>query len=285
MIEVRTQRKKRFWHQGSWWAWGAVLLCASYALGAPVSAHVAWYRRAIFETAAVVATHTTAVLRPLQAWWHGDAVHSVESDFHNALRLLEETRQERDRLQHLLTMAPNHQTPMLGARVVMQNVQAPFKMLIIDRGTDDGVMHGMIAVAVGGLLGRVERVTAHHATILLLTDPNHAVDVMTQRSRTRGMLIGHENAMDFQQQGMGRMAYLTGTGDIHPGDVVVTSGLDGRYPSGIPVGEVLHVERSAEGIVRSVDVLPYTDWNAVTEVGLLAAPVTIPAAAMMEATP
>lgn len=289
MIHVRSQRKERLWQRVTWGAVFLMLCFASYALASREAITPPWYQRAVFvPTIGVVeAAHTAR--QWLEAWWPGRSrQHHIEDGRvvqQITLHAMEELRHQRDRLQTILDMAPAHTTSVLGARVVLHNLRAPFKTLIIDRGVQEGVTAGMIAIAQGGLVGRVERVTAHHAAVLLLTDPNHAVDVVTQRARVRGILVGRSSHSELQQEGgVARMQFLLGRLDIEVGDVVLTSGFDGRYPSGLPVGAVQVVHRTEEGIVRAVDVIPYIDWTAIEEVGLLPTPAPVPVAVHPEVT-
>ena len=72
--------------------------------------------------------------------------------------------------------------------------------------------------------------------------------------------------------GVSRIEYLEGRTNIRPGDAVVTSGLDGRFPRGLPVGTVQRVERTAAGFLRRAEVVPLIDWTNVELVGLLPMP-------------
>lgn len=192
------------------------------------------------------------------------------------LAVTKEALLERDRLIALLKISerysqiPNPQSPPLAARVIAHDPRAMFKTLVINRGTDAGVRKGMIAVAGAGLVGRVEQVAAHEATIVLLIDPNHAVDVWVQRSRIRGLLTGSGRSMLMHRlTGVTRLEYLAETADILADDVVVTTGLDGRYPKGIPVGTVRTIWRGAPGMYTEAEVVPFVDWEAVEEVALI----------------
>ncbi len=106
---------------------------------------------------------------------------------------------------------------------------------------------------------------------MLLTDPNHAVDVLVQRSRVRGIMLGTGGDDLRLRSGstIGRLEYVRGVVDVVVGDVLVTSGLDGRYPAGIPVGELTKVRRTTEGTLDYAEVVPFVDWNAIQLVSLV----------------
>ena len=104
--------------------------------------------------------------------------------------------------------------------------------LVLDAGSRDGVRLGQSAVDAGGLLGQVVAVTPGTSTLLLLTDPDHAVPVLVQRNGIRLVAYGtgHSDRIE--------LANVPLSGDVRVGDRIVTSGLGGRFPPGFPVGTV-----------------------------------------------
>ena len=104
--------------------------------------------------------------------------------------------------------------------------------LVLDAGSRDGVRMGQSAVDAGGLLGQVVAVTPTTSTLLLLTDPDHAVPVLVQRNGIRLVAYGTGRSDRIE------LANVPISGDVRIGDRVVTSGLGGRFPPGFPVGTV-----------------------------------------------
>jgi len=104
--------------------------------------------------------------------------------------------------------------------------------LVLDAGSRDGVRMGQSAVDAGGLLGQVVAVTPSTSTLLLLTDPDHAVPVLVQRNGIRLVAYGTGRSDRIE------LANVPISGDVRVGDRVVTSGLGGRFPPGFPVGTV-----------------------------------------------
>ena len=104
--------------------------------------------------------------------------------------------------------------------------------LVLDAGSRDGVRMGQSAVDAGGLLGQVVAVTPTTSTLLLLTDPDHAVPVLVQRNGIRLVAYGTGRSDRIE------LANVPISGDVRVGDRVVTSGLGGRFPPGFPVGTV-----------------------------------------------
>ena len=104
--------------------------------------------------------------------------------------------------------------------------------LVLDAGSRDGVRMGQSAVDAGGLLGQIVAVTPTTSTLLLLTDPDHAVPVLVQRNGIRLVAYGTGRSDRIE------LANVPISGDVRMGDRVITSGLGGRFPPGFPVGTV-----------------------------------------------
>ena len=105
--------------------------------------------------------------------------------------------------------------------------------LVLDAGARDGVVVGQSVIDAGGLVGQIISVQAATATVLLLTDPDHAVPVMVARSGVRLLTYGTGRS------GRLALANVPLSADVRVGDVVLTSGLGGRFPAGFPVGTIM----------------------------------------------
>lgn len=109
----------------------------------------------------------------------------------------------------------------------------PFRQrLVLDAGSDSGVEVGQALIDSGGVLGQVVEVTRNRATALLVTDPDHAVPVQVARSglRTIAYGTGHSDQLVLPN--------IPQSADIREGDVLITSGIGGRFPAGFPVGVI-----------------------------------------------
>ena len=109
----------------------------------------------------------------------------------------------------------------------------PFKQrLVLDAGSDDKVQVGQALIDSGGVLGQVVEMTRNRSTALLITDPDHAVPVQVARSglRTIAYGTGHSDRLILPN--------VPQSADIRPGDLLITSGIGGRFPAGFPVGTV-----------------------------------------------
>lgn len=120
--------------------------------------------------------------------------------------------------------------------------------LLLDAGARDGAAVGQSVIDAGGLVGQVIAVQAGTSTVLLLTDPDHAVPVMVARSGVRLLAYGTGRSDRLA------LANIPLSADVRVGDVVLTSGLGGRFPAGFPVGTImaLHPDDSHAFLVGDV---------------------------------
>jgi rod shape-determining protein MreC len=178
-----------------------------------------------------------------------------------------EVEQENARLHELLGFRTSLQRPTLVASVIASDPRAEFKSITIDRGADDGIAPLMPVIGPKGLVGKVGRVGPHRARVLLLIDPNSSVDAMVQRSRERGLVSGAAWRADLTTAfSLTRMEYLERVSDVQEGDAVVTSGLDGVFPPGIPIGTIHDVSASRYGVFNQAEVVPYENMAELQEV-------------------
>ena len=142
--------------------------------------------------------------------------------------------------------------------------------LTIDRGSRDGVTRGMAVVAPQGVVGRVVEVSHTVSRVALLTDHNSGIDAIVDRTRARGVVQGGSDGDCY-------MNYLNRDADVKVGDHVLTSGLDGVFPKGMTIGEVVEVGRKHRGLLQSATVTPSAALDQVEEVMLVAPAVPPPA--------
>lgn len=154
------------------------------------------------------------------------------------LQLLAELRRENNRLRDLLGASPATQRDFQAVELRQIDLDPWSHRLLIDRGAVEGLRVGQPVMDSEGLIGQVDRVHVHSASVILLSDPDHALPVEIERSRLRTIAYGTG------QSGRIRLEDLPMNADIEPGDVVLSSGLGGRFPAGLPVADVLKVTRA-----------------------------------------
>ncbi len=156
------------------------------------------------------------------------------------------------------------------AEVVGYDPISPFRSITINKGLNQGVREDMGVLADGALLGRVVRVGPGHAQVLLITDPDHAVDVIDERSRARGILVGLKKNLELKRERwLTKAEYFTGAEEVKVGDLLLTSGMDGVFPKGIPVGEIRSIEKDPGGLFWQAEVEPRAELTKLEEVLVL----------------
>jgi rod shape-determining protein MreC len=169
-----------------------------------------------------------------------------------------DAERENVRLRELLGMRTELVPRSIAASVVSANLDDDTRMIVIDRGLEDGVRRDLAAVAWGGAVGRVVFADRRHAKIRLLTDPNSGVAALVQRSGVKGIVLGHGDREP-------ELQYVPPYADVAHEDRVVTSGLDGIFPRGFGIGRVGSIEEQADG-TRSIRLRPEIDYGALEHV-------------------
>ncbi len=166
--------------------------------------------------------------------------------------------QELARLHTLVRFDDKWDYPIVTSRVVGHNPGRFLTTMVINRGTEHGVRENMPVFSMNGLVGKVSKATVNHSRVQLLVDPNLKMSVMDRRTRVVGFL----ESMD----GVRLTARVPTHAGIHAGDTLVTSGLGGIFPKGIPVGTVKDVRKSDLDVMRQIDVEPFQDFTTLEEV-------------------
>jgi rod shape-determining protein MreC len=133
------------------------------------------------------------------------------------------------------------------------------QLLTIDRGADAGVARTMPVVIADGVVGRVHSVAGATADVLVLTDRNSSIAVRVERTRVRA------NVRGLGKPGAAKLDYALRTEDMIEGDLLVTSGTDGVFPPGLPVGKVTSLERNVHGLFQEAVVVPAVDVTRLEE--------------------
>lgn len=111
--------------------------------------------------------------------------------------------------------------------------------LVINLGAQHGILSGQAVVDAVGVIGQVTRVYPYSSEVTLITDQDLAIPVQIERNALRAIAFGHG------RDGTLDLPYLPANVDIRQGDRLVTSGIDGVYPNGLAVAEVIRVETNA----------------------------------------
>jgi rod shape-determining protein MreC len=147
-------------------------------------------------------------------------------------------QQENQRLRELM-QATGHVSGRITVAVIVSAALDPFRhMVVIDKGSSDGVSEGQTVLDAYGIVGQVTRAEPLASEVTLISDPGQAIQVEVNRTGLRTLAVG---SADLSQL---TLPYVTNSADVKEGDLVVSSGLGGRYPAGYPVGVISHFERN-----------------------------------------
>lgn len=153
-----------------------------------------------------------------------------------------------------------------GAQIIGRNIGGEstnfLNIILIDLGQVHGIKVGMPVVTDRGLVGRISEVNNSTAKVLLISDVNSAVAALLNQSRAPGVIRGTPQGnllMDFIPQGV----------TIAVGEVILTSGLGGGFPKGIPIGQVVRQIQSDNEIVQQAVVNPLVDFSSLELVAVV----------------
>ena len=175
---------------------------------------------------------------------------------------LKEALWTEERLKKLSYLQYQYASVSRVAQIFARDPSSWFKTVLVNKGEKDGVAKDMAVVTSDGVVGRVIEVSLHTAKVLLITDPNSAMDVIVQRSRTQGIMEGKVEEVCV-------LKYVQKNEDVQVGDKVITSGLGGIFPKGLMTGTVTRVERKRPGIFQYIEVTPSVDFSRLEEVLIL----------------
>jgi rod shape-determining protein MreC len=179
------------------------------------------------------------------AGWLGDVTASRDSlieeneALQSRLLVLERRAQryaalaaENTRLRELLNASSDLDDRVLVAEVIGITPDPLTHEIILDKGADDGLRKGQTILDAGGLMGQVVHTSKYSSRAILISDNSHAVPVEVNRNGVRAVLLGNGERDSLE------LAHVPDTADIEEGDLLVSSGLGGRFPQGYPVARI-----------------------------------------------
>src|SRR6202162_527959 len=174
----------------------------------------------------------------------------------------------------------------LLAEIISVETNPLRQRVVINKGARDGVKLNQAVVDGNGILGQVGRLGPWSAEIILVTDPEHAIPVQITRNSLRSIAVGSGNSGELL------LPYLAINSDVKSGDLLVSSGLGGVFPAGLPVATITGVRREANQLLAQVRAQPVATVERDREVVLLdfepshpAAPAPNPPIAPVPAAP
>jgi len=192
-----------------------------------------------------------------------DSLRQENLLLHSRLEKLHSLEADNRRLKRLLGQSDQIAEHVLLAELVEVSLEPYTQKISLNKGSSDNVYVGQPVINGDGVIGQVVHTSQFQSTVTLLTDPSSAVPVMVMRNGLRGVLFGTgvRNKL--------AMPYLTADADIRIGDLLISSGMGGRFPTGYPVATVTEVRQEPSDEFLTINTLPVTQMDHGREVLLI----------------
>ena len=193
------------------------------------------------------------------------------------LLTLETLASENDNLRRLLEARARAPRDTTLAEILYSGRDPFARKVVIDKGSGAELRPGQAVMDDTGIIGQVTRVFPMLAEVTLITDKEQATPVQVVRNGLRAIAYGDGATLDLR--------FMAANADIQNGDVLVTSGIDGIYPAGLPVARVARVERDQAYAFAKIQCVPIAGTDKHRQVLVLALPADQPPAPEAEPQP
>lgn len=194
-----------------------------------------------------------------------ELLHARLTDLEMEVARLQEAEAQASRLREFLSIAVPEGWVFQGARVIGQRVgpNAVLETILVDKGKGHGIGESTPVFTPNGVVGRVHRRSQHFSSVLLITDPNSRIAVISKTGRTPGILSGDGAGNPLQ------VMYIPLNAPLNEGDILLTSGVAGIFPKGLAAARVTRIVRSNISLFLQVWAEPLVDLKLLEEVLLL----------------
>jgi rod shape-determining protein MreC len=166
------------------------------------------------------------------------------------------------RLAKLMAYDDDWEKKTVVASVIGRDATQWSKVVVINKGTQDGVEDHLAVITDAGVIGQVIHAGLNTSKVLLIVDGRSAVDALFQDSRVSGVVVGMG---DDECQ----LKFVPNTADVKVGDLVLSSGLGEIFPKGLIIGKVSQVFRKKQGLFQEITLIPGSDLSRLEEVLVL----------------
>jgi rod shape-determining protein MreC len=230
----------------------SVLVSVGYRIFSPIQSSIA-----AMLNAAVNAARTYFYLTNTNE--ENQRLLRENSDLKIQIRLAEEIRNENNRLRKMLELKQKLPYDLIAAEVIARDAKASqSRTLTVNRGSHHGIKPMMPVISPNGVVGMTIYVDVVSSKVLMITDASANIGAMLERGRIAGILSG-------DGQNFCILKFLPINTDVKKGDLVVTSGQEGIFPAGLPIGRVSQ-QVNESSLYRSVEVVPFPNFTSVNEV-------------------
>jgi len=181
------------------------------------------------------------------------------------LQRYQSLEQENSRLREILNAATRLEHKVEIARIISANINPYRHTIVINKGDKDGIHAGQVIVDTDGVMGQILYTNFLTSEAILISDADHALPVQINRNGLRTILLGSGSYTNLNAP------YIPNNADIKIGDLLVTSGLGGKFPAGYPVGTINSIVRNPSEQFSNVTAKPIALLNQAREVMLIKA--------------
>jgi rod shape-determining protein MreC len=201
------------------------------------------------------------VERGVGVYWENERLRQRVASLRMEADAMRAERGENARLRRLLELDQRHPYALVAADVAGRSLDRLGGSLTLGKGEEDGVTANRAILTPEGLVGRVERATAHQARVLTILHRDCAVAARVARTRVEGVI-----RWNFGDQPTLHLLYISSQEDVKPGDLVVTSGQGGIFPAGLRIGTVDRVGLEPNGLMKEIVVRTAVDFRGLEQV-------------------
>jgi len=177
----------------------------------------------------------------------------------NDNRSLQMLASENERLRRILQLKEGVPLKAVAAEIIGEDPSGWYKILMVDKGSACGISLGNGVLSPEGIVGRVLDLSENISKVILIVDKNSSIDAMIERTRGRGIVEG-------RGRGLCELKYVPIDEDVKMGDQVVTSGLEGIFPKGCPIGTVTRVIKKGCDLFQYIEISPAVNFSRIEEV-------------------
>ncbi len=145
---------------------------------------------------------------------------------------------ENQRLRQLLDSSLKIGERVLIAELLAVDLEPFTNQVVINKGSNQGVYHGQPLLDAHGIMGQVTQVGPLTSTVMLITDPNHAIPVAVNRNGLRAIALGNGHPDELE------IPHFPNDANIEVGDRLISTGLGGRFPEGYPVATITQIQQN-----------------------------------------
>ena len=194
---------------------------------------------------------------------HNEALRERQLELEFRQLRMEALDEENQRLRALLQSSSRQWEQVLIAELMSISYEPLRRQIMLGKGSREGVFVGHPVVDAHGIMGQVIETSLLTSSVLLITDPRHAIPVQVNRNGLRTLAVGNGSPDSLD------ILYLPNNADIAEGDLLVSSGLGQRFPAGYPVARVHHVERDPSEPFATIHATPLAQLEQAREVLLV----------------